>query len=298
MANNNLEMPKMETPVRVFVGLIALAVLVGGILSWFLGFWGVILMFVVLGTTTRMYTETVPGFYARILINHLSTRQRTVFQGMSWKLPWETQTQDVDLRVELREIMEETYTAKDALMKVRYVYTLRPDFSDKVTEVTDPGEKIIRYATYEASAIKQAGRALFSMLLSDYFAKRLGEKLLNKGKVNKAVFGTEDEKPQQLLDFESKHAVNVAVRLEDCDFDESTQKFRDLISQATSLDQAIQKLIEGGMDRVEAEKVAKLMGLENVKEFNVNVHAPHLQNLRDFTILGDVGLGDKKGGKK
>jgi len=297
----NLEMPETKTPGWVYGLLLLIAAAIGLLLWMLLGFWGIILTFVILGFTTEIYTATVQGFDAHIVLNHLTGVQRTIFQGMNFKLPWEqVQEEKVDLKVELNEVVkDETYTAKDALMHVKYVYTIRPDVSSEKPEdpEDDPGRKVILYASYEPDAIKMAGRAVFSSRLSDYFARRNGQTLLQKAKITRALFG-----PGKLVDFEKEHGVKVEVTLEDVDFDEQTQRSRDMLSQATSFDTAVETLVKDGkgMTREEAVRVAKLMNFDDVSEtnLNVNVVAPDLVNLRDVTVLGGVGLGDKKGGKK
>jgi uncharacterized membrane protein len=52
----NLEMPRATTPFRVLMILTGLALLGGGALFALLGFWGVILLFGILGATTGVYT--------------------------------------------------------------------------------------------------------------------------------------------------------------------------------------------------------------------------------------------------
>lgn len=288
VARTGLEMPRTETPLALVPILVSLAVLGGVLLYALLGFWGVVVLFVVLAATTGIYTETVPGFFASVVLNHLTGRQRVLFQGMNFKLPWETPEIQVDLRVDLKEVCEETYASMDALMKVRYVYTIRTDVSGD-----DAGSKVILFSSYQPDAIRMAGRALFSMLLSDYYASRSGESLLNKGEINRGVFGASSD----VARFETEHGVKVTVRLDGSEFDEKAQRFRDMVSGARSLDQAIQKLVEGGMNRAAAERVAKLMNLKNVSErdLNINVHSPDFQKLRNFT---EEGWDETNGGKK
>ena len=92
--------------------------------------------------------------------------------------------------------------------------------------------------------------------------------------------------------------MKVTVRLEYSAFNKRTQKFRDMVSGAKSFDQAVEALVRdgNGMTREEAVKIAKLMNLDGVREYNINVHAPDLHNLRDFTVLG--GPGDEQGKRK
>jgi hypothetical protein len=67
-----------------------------------------------------------------------------------------------------------------------------------------------------------------------------------------------------------------------------------MVSGAKSFDQAVEALVRdgNGMTREEAVEIAKLMNLEGVRDYNINVHAPDLHNLRDFTVLGEPG-GEK-----
>ena len=247
-------------------------------------FWGVAVMFGVLGITTKHYTETVPGFYARIVLNHLDGQQRTIFQGLHLKLPWETPTQDVDLRVDLKDVLSETYASLDALMETKYVYTMRPQFA---------GEAVILYASYEVDALKQGIRALLSMMLSDYYGQHAGAQLLNKLWINQEVFG-QDPGRTMIEEFENTHGVSVTARLEDSDFDAATQAARDTVARANSFGDAVQKLINSGMARPDAEKVVKMMNLPGVQEYIISLDAKGVENLRDVTLL-PPGLG---GGKK
>ena len=242
----NLEMPRATTPPRVFVILAGIALLGGGALYALLGFWGVILLFAILGTTTGVYTKPVDGYHALIVLDQWSGVQRTLFQGLNFALPWESNTQEVDLRVDLKEVREETYASTDALMETRYVYTIRPDFSG-----TDGGKKIVLYASYEADAIRGSGRALFSMLLSDYFGKHSGQDLLEKNLINRETF--ERDPGRSLIDeFERSHGVKVTVRLEYCGFNQRTQRVRDMVSGAKSFDQAVETSLENHKSRAQS----------------------------------------------
>ncbi len=304
--------PKTETPANIIGILIMMAVglglflilVISIIFSSFMGIlWGICILFFIVGFSTPLYTiSNVPAFHAGILVNSYSGEMRTVFPGVNWKLPWE-KIQDegyIDLRVDLKEVCEETYASQDALMETKYIYTIKPDISEEGNET--PGEKIIRFSSFEPSAIKSKGRALFSMLLSDHYGKKEGKDLLKKKEINETVFGTENTPKQAIKDFEKEHAVKVTVRLEDSDFDAQTQKYRDTISGAKSIAEAIKAFMDKGMGRTEAEKIVKLLNISGYTEtdFNLNVDAPHLKNLQNFSILGGPLTNNlaKKGGKK
>ena len=275
---NSLQMPATDTPPGILGTLVALALLLCALLFWLLGFWGVIVALVIFAFTTGQYTETVPGFFARIVLNDFTGKQRTIFQGFHPKLPWENVTRDIDLKVDLKEVCQETYASQDALMETKYVYTLRPTFD---------GESVILYASYEPNALKQSIRALFSMLLSDYFGKHIGQDLLDKGCINREVFG---QNPGSLLisEFERDHGAKVTVLLESSGFNQQVQKYRNMISGARSFNQIVEILVKDGtgMTKEEAEKVAKLMNLGNVSERIFTVSVKGVPKLRDVAILG------------
>ncbi|MBI5139713.1 hypothetical protein HZA26_03850 [Candidatus Nomurabacteria bacterium] len=297
----HLTMPRTNTPKEVYGGLLLLAVLTVAILLWLLGFWGVIIALAIFILAINSYTEEVPAFHAQIILNAWTKKQRVLFQGLNFVLPWESRSMEkIDLRVELHDVPEETYPSEDAMMDVRYVYTIRPNFSGD-----NPGTNIILYATYEPNAIKMEGRALFSMLLSDHYRVRPSDQLRNKNEINKLVFA-EGHGKDAIAEFEQEHGVDVMVKLEDSDFNAETQKARDIIAKAKSIGEAKTKLVEAGYSHEEAEKVVKMLNLpDSVRENIINVQAEvrGLEKLERFsTIIGGLGGDDhsssKKGGKK
>ncbi|KKS99991.1 MAG: hypothetical protein UW07_C0008G0023 [Candidatus Nomurabacteria bacterium GW2011_GWF2_43_8] len=289
-------MPPTKTPVEVYTGLISVFTVVGLLCALVVGlsWWSVPILLVTMAVTIGLYTENVPGYSARIIINQLTSRQRTLFQGLHLKLFWESVTQDIDLRVELKEVLTETYPSKDALMETKYIYTIRPNFSGVYA-----GENIVLYASYEEDAIKMEARALFSMLLSDYYGRNVGEDLKDKAQINQEAFG-EGSGLTRIQEFEASHGVDVFVRLEDSDFTAGAQAARDALSRAKSFKEAVDILMQKGadgyaMDRKEAEKVAKLLNLPGVQEYLITLDAKGVENLRDVTFLGGI---NPKGGKK
>ncbi len=298
MATRNI-IPSTKTPNDVYSILIATVLVSLLFFGSLLGIWGIMIVGLILAFTTQYYTEsTIPAFHAGILKNSFTGKMRVLFPGVNFKLPWEeAQEKTIDLRIELTEPSKpETYDSLDAEMTVTCVSTFRPDLTECFGE--DVGEKILLFSSFEPKAIQEKGKALFSMLLSDYYASKQGKDLLKKEEINNTVFGTETNPNIKILNFEKRHGVEVTVRLTDSDFSKAAQKFRDMISGADSIDKAINKLVSGGMERSKAEKMVKLMNLDGYteKDINLNVNAPDLKNLRDVTMLGSAN--DEKKGKK
>ena len=287
----NLHIPETKTPDEVILELVLVAVVLGALLVWFFGYFpGLIALSLVLASTTSTYTFGVPEFNASTVLNHWTGKQRVVFQGRSLKLPWEEPGTFVNLRVELTDVRNESYPAADALMSARYILTIRPNFSGN-----NPEASILRYASFEGKAIIMEGRAVFSGLFSDYFAEKPGKDTRNKEKINKELFDSEHPHPL-VKRFQEEHGVVVVVKLEDVDFDKGTQEFRDLVSKAKSIGEAKKVLTDAGMSDEAAERFVKLMGIEGVKEWNLNITAPDLKNMTHFSAGGIVS--PTSGGKK
>ena len=304
--------PKTKTPASVYLTLFLLVIAMGGFLYYILGIWGIIITCIILGTTSSLYTESgIPAYHAIIVVNSLTGKLRTLFPGLNPKLPWEKAQTDGDkkkyrhLTAEIGEVdKDETYVAKDnALMVVKYTYSFRPDLSGK-----NPGEDFLKFAFFTDEGekyVKTAGRAMFSRELSDYYRSKDSKYLLDKHLIQDRVFGSEAypsvyPTPRTVIDFQKEHGLHSHITLEDSDFDPSTQAYKDLVAQATSVNEALQILINGGASREKAEATLYLMkfpGYEK-KDFNFNIDAPHLTNLRDVSILGGLGSSKKEGGKK
>ena len=308
--------PETDTPSEVYGILIAMVVIIVLILSFLLqmGIWGIIISGILIAFSTDLYMEDdVPEFNALIITNSISGKMRVIFPGINFKLPWESAQSNgntksyIDLRVEFGEPCSETYASKDALMKTKYLYTIRPDISYSFDMTAS--KKIILFSSFENSAIKAKGQALFSMMLSDYYGKQESKNLLNKKEINFSVFGTEDRPNDEILKFERMHGVEVTVRLLDSDFDDDVQKYRDKIAGIKTLNDARNILMKDdivdgktikGLDAASAERMIKLMEFDgyNEKDININVKAPDMKNLRDVSISG-AGLNEaSKGGKK
>ena len=187
MEGSTLEMPKTITPEGVYLQLLAIIIIMFAGIAYLDIFEGIstmsITILLILAFTTKFYVRTVPGYHAHIVLNLITRKQRTMFQGFNLKLPWEQDVRTIDLRSETHNSSDETYATEDALMKVTYVYTIRPNISGK-----DPGKDIVLYASYDADAIEASGKALFSRLLSDYYRPKNAEDLKDKTEINKLVF--------------------------------------------------------------------------------------------------------------
>lgn len=281
----NKIIPSTETPLSVYLNLLFLLIILITIFYSLLGLWGLTVLIIIIGFSTSLFIEEdIPEFHSKILVNSISGNLRVIFTGINFKVPWENSSLNklIDLRVEFSELCSEKYASKDALMEVKYLYTIKPDTTECFGESV--GDKIILFSSYDSSVIRAKGKALFSMLLSDYYASKSGKELLQKEDINNALFSAETNQSLKILDFEKRHGVEVTISLMSSNFDSIVQKYRDSISGAASIDEAIKILIQSGIEKDQAVKIAKLMNFGGYKEkdknLSINLSAPDLKNLK------------------
>lgn len=286
--------PKTETPIDVYVIMVIFFSVPLVILSSMFGLIGLGISLILSGALSPLFmADTIASFHSIGLIDSITGDMRTLFPGINFKKPWEREEHGddgkkkyTDLRVELGEPCDETYQAIDGVMLVKYVYTIKVDIS--YDGYLSPGEKVIKFNSSEKEIIKRKGRALVSSIISDYYGKEIQNNLKDKNKITKVVSSLNKE---DIEEYEKDFCVKLTFRIEDSDFDKETQKFKDAISQAKSFNEAVQILVDGGMDRVRAEKkVAQMLGLQYKEEdLNINIAAPDLKNLQNVSIVGRGG---------
>lgn len=223
------------------------------------GSWGAIIVLLLFLFTTSHYAVDVPSFHAVVLLNALSGEHRVLYQGFHLVLPWEQASFTVDLRSELYEACKEGYPSLDALMEATFVYSVRPMLSG------DTDANLVLYSSFGPDVLQRSAKSLLSMLLSDHFAKKRGDELLDKARIAEEVFSSLAGRAA-LAEFESKHGATLEIRLESSTFDPTTQRFRSMVAGAKTFTEAVEQLVSGGVGRAEAEQIAKLMNLPNVRE--------------------------------
>jgi len=161
------------------VALVLVSFLVTG-QHWF---FGPVIVLLVLGFSTKSYTQGVPQYYAVIMMDNFfgGGRQRVVFQGVHLKLPWESPQLDeygqinfINLRTETKGVIEnETYPTKDGQVVATYVFTMKINTRDNAAE------NVLLWASYDSPAVLTVLRALVSRTFSSYCQTRLTDDLIN-----------------------------------------------------------------------------------------------------------------------
>lgn len=263
--NTRLPSPVTATPVTIVATLVVMFGVIALLLLPLIGVYGLFLSMVAFGFAimTGLIAVDVPALHAIVLLNSFTGIERAVFQGFHFKLPWEFARAKFDLRPSTKEVRDK-YPSADALMEVTYVFTIAPDLS------TDAPSRLITYSSFKLEDVARRCRALLSQLLSDHFSKHHGDELLDKAKIVRETF---DEGPgaEAIAAFRRQHAIELSVELERSEFVGAAQRFRDMVSGAKSFADAVEKLLERGVSRSEAERVAKLMNLDGAKEYFVHL---------------------------
>ncbi len=284
--------PTTTVPGYVPGRLLLMTLMIGAALVWVFGpFWGAVVLLVVLACLVPMFTPYVEPFTVRLVLDALVTKEiRCLRKGLNVIAPGEVLGAIIDIKKDIKGVMkDETYPTKLGKVKAKYIYSFAPD---------DSSDEALRiYASYEPDAIEQAGRALFSTTLSDYFRdKETDEDILHKSEINRKLF----EDSALLKKFAKEHGVQYPeVTLEDVDFDAQVQKYRDAVAGAKSFGDGVKMLKKKGMQQETAEKYMRLLtDVMNVHEHIFTVDAPDLKNLTHISVMGGLGTTEKKGGKK
>ena len=308
MANGNGWLaPKTETPFGVIVWLLGITTVLIGVFCYFAqDYWvfGLIASLLILGVSTKTYTQGVPQYYAVILMDNFfgGGSQRVIFQGVHLKLPWESpqltdnnhQIDFINLRTEVKGVIkDETYPTCDGLVVGTYVFTMKIN-----TEEKQASGNVLRWASYDSDAVLTVLRAIISRTFSSFCQQRKTDELINMDNesVNEQAFP-----PGKLTSFEQKYGVEVSVTLEDLDRDSTLQKAKDTIAQAKSYAEALETLAGKGMSPEAATQFLKLINFpDSVKEqtFRIDVTGLDLSNLQHFNFLGVPKTGGTTGGGK
>jgi len=297
--------PKTEMPAGLIFWLFCIVValvLVSFLVTGQHWFFGLVIVSLVLGFSTKSYTQGVPQYYAVIMMDNFlgGGKQRVIFQGVHLKLPWESPQLDeygridfINLRTETKGVIEnETYPTQDGLVVGTYVFTM------KINTKENAAENVILWASYDSPAVFTVLRALVSRTFSSYCQKRLTEDLID---MDNEVINDNAFPAGKLCKFEGKYGVETVTILEDLDRDPKLQKAKDTIAEAKSYGEAHKALRDEGMNDETATQFLKLMKFPNVSEqtYKVDVTGLDLSKLEHFNFLGvPKPIGTTGGGKK
>ncbi len=283
-------------PARLATIVIGIFMLFFWIFNWNLFFPTVITLLVMAGMRP-MFTRYVHPFTGQLVVDGLGRENkiRCMFKGLRWIAPGETLGAILDLKTELKEPVPQTWQSTNALMVTQYVYTVKVDASGY-----NAGEKVVLYASFEPNTIKMNARALISKLFSDYYREKPSSALKNKAQIEEAVFGSGTPGRRQLEKFEADHGCKISCTLEDSDVDKATQAVLDTSAKVEGIADAAKVLVDKGWPPEEARKVVKMLNLPNMRDIFINLDAKGLEELRHFSMLGNLEEDDKgkKGGRK
>ena len=111
-------------------------------------------------------------------------------------------------------------------------------------------------------------------MLSDYFTKHYQTDLLDKSKIQKIVFGSDEKKNEEIISLEKKLGIKIEITIESILPDKRGEAVVDTIFKAETLGKVVQILISCGYNEEEAKNMAALMHPEtnvNQKNWNMNI---------------------------
>lgn len=313
--NNNggeVAIPKTITSGWVLVTNLTSTVLMWGILFFFFNlFWGSVLTGLGLAAVVAfgLITVEVVDFHGLLLFNPLTKSRRVIFPGLHLKLFWES-IEEGSLE-SLRRIIsskgEENLPTNDPAenMKVHLTVHKRVNVSGTPEEAA---QNFISFHSIDDASLTTVVRKEIVKKFGAYYGVHELEDLTNANAVQQAVFADTDI-AAKIKEMEDRWGVSIGVILDTSNPDEATKDMKRTPARAESLRKAIKKLTETGpngekgLGDDEARRAALLLDpnadfTESRDDFNVNIAAPDLKNLRDVSLIPPGMLGGKKGNKK
>ncbi len=272
--------------VFVFLGLITLILSITITLA--VALWADFIVVVILAATYDKYTwNATPLFHGQIT-RGLSGGIGVWFPGLTFRWPWvKPEGKPFDLRTELHAVITSTFTTQiDGLAMVTFIFSLRID-------IRHASKSIILFAGNEAILVQEAGNAIISQLLSDWFLKNRRVFKIAKSEIQKQALEM-GEGLQKIQAFERQYGVVIHAILKDVDPDAKVQEARDLIARTKSVGEATKALVRKDWSQVEAEKFVKLAQLPNAEEQIYTVNVEGLQNLQNITMLAPPSSNKKR----
>lgn len=274
-------------------------------------------------------TEEIPDFHGVLIFNPWAKTRRVLFPGFSFKLPWEKVEHDNNGAVVLTSLVR-AISSKETkihptndpaenmetslLIHMRINTTLKKE-GEKLVPITDEeaAENFIRFRSIKEDALTEIVRMEVEKMYAEYYGNKEMEDLLKPHAIQKAVMEVEGESEkkdvkkgtivkineEKIKDMEEKNGVSIGIVLDSSKPDKATQDMKRTPAIAEALNDAIKKLVGGGMNKDQARRAALILDPNNdytEERFDLHIKAPDLKNVRDITVLG--GLEHKKGGKK
>jgi len=324
MANGNgsdVKIPQTITPLSVWVGNgILLFVIWATVTVLLVPFseewaptWGLFVTFLTLGIAiySGIITQEIVDFHGVLLFNPWARTRRVLFQGLSFKLPWEKVEEDGNGNIVLTSLMrtissKETkgHPSKDpaVTMEAALLIHLKINISGTSEQAA---ENFVRFrGVIKEEALTEVVRATIEKMFAEYYAEHEMQDLLKPNVIQEAVMG--DQKNKDVIKaMEEKYGSSIGVVLESSKANKATQDMMRTPAMASALAVAIKKLIDdGGMDPEPARRAALLLDpntdyKEDREEYHITLDAPdlqHLTNLRDVNIVpvGALGKGKEK----
>ncbi len=252
---------------------------------------GVIVFLLILIPLFNLISKNVGMNKACILLNAFSKKQRAVFQGFNWKLPWENIEYEIDLESKIASERKVTCPTADYSVIITASIMSKPDSGEGEPEL-ERSRKMITHVRNDEETIKgmQGDKA---------------EEIIREKVNNLPAKDVKDAKANTILsenDFDELEKI-LAIKIIDCpvkdvDYNEETQKALNTVTKAEVLVRMVEALEKAGYTNNEAKALAPLLDKDiNLKKqiFEANISgltmSPEL-----ITLISN--LSNKLGGTK
>ena len=215
---------------------------------------GTFIFLVIMFFSLKPITGKVKTNEAHVLLDSFSKKNRVMFQGFYWKLPWETIDFLVDLEGVIDSDITETFPTSDGSISATVSIMSKPD-SGSILNLDEVGrsKKIINYIKYTPAAIKGIQEACAKKAMRERFARCTSE-------------GAKSLGSEQILnrsDF-CRVAEEISIRVIECpvkdvDYNEEIQHARNAVGKAHALAAMVEALKTSGYTPEEAKAIAPLL---------------------------------------
>jgi len=319
MINDHPCIPKTITPNSVWEGLVVLlsvslvfwTILMGIFIdpSWAL-LWSLFITLLGSGVaiSSGTITEDIVDFHGVLLFNPWAKKRRVLFQGFSFKLPWEKIEHNDEGNVVLTSLVRAISTTEtkncttiDPAVAMDATLTIHLRIKIKGVSPEQAAENFIRFRDIKEDSLTGIIRSEVEKMFAEYYAENKKDNLLKPHVVQQAVCGDPDNQ-EIIREMERKYGVEIGIVLSSSKADKATQDMMRAPAMTDALVESISKLKAIGVEPEPARRTAMTLDpnnnyTEESFNLNVNVDAPDLKNMTHVNFVGAPIPTKRKGGQ-
>lgn len=230
---------------------------------------GTLLSLFILFISLKSIIGTVKMNECHVLLNYFTKKNRSVFEGFYWKLPWEKIQFIEDLEVTIDSDISETFTTTDGSMLVTISLMSKPDSGLDSKNENERSEKMATYVKFKKETKKGMQEARAKEVMREIFKTKtcVEAKALNHNDILKK---------SDFSHLENEVSIKVIeCPVKDVDYNKEVQNARNAVAKAEALGDMKKALEKSGYTPEEAKAIAPLLDKDisltkQIHDFNVN----------------------------